>query len=195
MRDGVRPSVVCTLPSSMGSGLSAGRRERQGQPAALPLLERDDPYGSASTYICVGPRFREQIPCTLASLMASTLEPRAPNHPRNLSEGPPRTRALPTNRAEFQVFAGGGEQRRWASSAPTRPAQRCYHHLGSGSVLPTQRCHHLPGIGCPRSCTQYTKRPGPLPVEPIRSRPWLGLLHQSPACSKDEFTLIYWHVC
>ena len=28
-------------------------------------------------------------------------------------------------------------------------------------------------------CTQYTKRPGPLPIELIRSRPGLGLLHQS----------------
>ena len=125
MRDGVRPNVVCTLPI-LAYGVwivwRAGRRERRKrQPAALPRLESDDAYGSASTYICVGPRFREQIPCIGIS-MARTLAPPAPNHRGTVREGPPRTRALPTNRAEFQVFAGGGEQRHWAGSHQARAA-------------------------------------------------------------------------
>ena len=90
----------------------------KGQPAALPRLESDDAYGSASTYICVGPRFREQIPCTLASLMASTLEPPAagpdPHH-----EASPPARSRPADRAEFKVLP-----ERAAVSAP----QAAPHH-------------------------------------------------------------------
>ena len=143
----------------MGSGLSAGRRERRkGQPTALPRLERDDAYGSASTYICVGPRFREQIPCTLASLMASTLEPPAagpdPHH-----EASPPARSHPADRAEFQCFWRGERRRGSAHHPPAAPlavlpagADRTeFQVLRGRGERERQRLTHLPHCVLPAS--------------------------------------------
>ena len=175
MRDGVRPNVVCTLPILALWGLDcleqqAGGRGANGSPQRYHGSKVMTPTAALRRIfasVLVGPRFREQIPCTLASLMASTLEPPAagpdPHH-----EASPPARSHPADRAEFKVLP----ERAAVSGAP-------------------QAAPHHPRAARAARAASSTQRPGPLPIEPIRSRPGLGLLHQSPECSKDEPTFIH----
>ena len=113
----------------MGSGLSASRRERRKrQPAALPLLERDDPYGSPRYVFASVLVFRAQNP-KLGQPWSHgpNLEPPPRSaEPSAKREASPPTRGLPADRAEFQVFAGAQGGRDAAPHPPTAvlPAQR-----------------------------------------------------------------------
>ena len=104
----------------MGSGLSAGRRERRKrQPAALPRRERDDAYGSASTYICAV-LFQRANPMHIG--ISHGVDPRAASPgPDPHHEASPPTRSHPADMAEFQVFAVGSGGRGSAHHPPAAP--------------------------------------------------------------------------
>ena len=168
---------------------AAGRRERRKrQPAALPRLESNDPYGSPREVLRRSSfqRAKSQGPWPLSWPWA---EPRAAGpDPRSRPEASPQTRGRPADRAEFQVFAvgSGGEaapitllRRRWPSCPQVRTGLNFKFcgagASGRGSASPTCRT-----ACCPRALPSPTWNPPALSATPAaapktpNSPGWLG---------------------